>query len=151
MSDLTDNKKPWFHQGLRFKCTGCGKCCSGSPGYVFLTDDDIEKLTAHLGITQEEFIKKYTKTFHGKLSLRDDTPGYGCIFLKEGKSCSVYHARPMQCKTYPFWIGNISSQKEWEEEAQRCEGINHQEAPLIAKEEICRIASIHAGFLKEEP
>jgi uncharacterized protein len=141
--------EPWYKDGLYFKCTGCGKCCSGSPGYVFLTDDDIKKLSEHLKISAETFIKRYTKALNRQLSLRDDTPNYGCIFLKEGKYCSVYQARPLQCRAYPFWLMNVASQKQWDEEAQRCEGINHPDASLVSAEEIERIAAVHAGLLCE--
>jgi Fe-S-cluster containining protein len=133
---IIQEEKPWYHKGLHFKCTGCGKCCSGSPGYVFLTEEDIARFTKHLNITTEVFTKRYTKFFHGRLSLRDDTPNYGCIFLKEGKYCGAYEARPSQCRNYPFWPMNLSSEQQWEEEAQRCEGINHPDAPLISAKEI---------------
>lgn len=147
----SDEKQPWYHKGLRFKCTGCGKCCTGAPGFVFLTEEDITNLTQCLGITREEFVKRYTKSFNGRLSLRDDTPNYSCIFLKDKKYCQVYQARPIQCRTYPYWLMNLSSQEQWEEEAERCEGINHPEAPLISKEEIERIAAIHAGLSEDQP
>lgn len=146
---IEEEKQPWYKDGLYFKCTGCGKCCSGSPGYVFLTEKDIASLTHHLKISREEFIAHYTKALNRQLSLRDDTPNYGCIFLKDGKYCSVYEARPTQCRTYPFWLMNITSQRQWDTEANRCEGINHPDAPLVPAEEIERIAAIHAGLISE--
>jgi Fe-S-cluster containining protein len=85
LSIFNHSKEPWYKDGLHFKCTGCGKCCTGAPGFVFLTDEDVEKLLQHLKISKKEFLKRYTKSFNGRLSLRDDTPNYGCIFLKEGK------------------------------------------------------------------
>ncbi len=151
LSIFNHSKEPWYQEGLRFKCTGCGKCCTGAPGFVFLTDADVEKLLHHLKISKQEFVERYTKSFNDRLSLRDDTPNYGCIFLKEGKYCQVYQARPMQCKTYPYWLGNISSKAQWIEESERCEGINHPDAPLISKEEIEKNAALHAGLIEEEP
>ena len=53
-------QEPWFSDGLRFKCTGCGKCCTGSPGYVFLSNQDLDNLSNHFHLTREEFTKKYT-------------------------------------------------------------------------------------------
>lgn len=26
-----------------------------------------------------------------------------CVFLRDGKQCTVYGARPLQCSTYPWW------------------------------------------------
>lgn len=142
--------EPWYKEGLRFKCTGCGKCCSGSPGYVFLTDEDIDTLCKHLQISKEELIKRYTKTLGRRLSLRDNTPNYGCVFLKEGKYCGVYKARPLQCRAYPFWLMNIASKQQWDDESSRCEGINHPDAPIISPDEIEKIAAVHAGLLSEK-
>lgn len=150
LSVIKKEDKPWYHQGLRFKCTGCGKCCSGAPGFVFLTDQDIDTILDELKISKETFIKKYTKSFGSRLSLRDDTPNYGCIFLKEGKYCQIYKARPLQCRTYPFWLMNIHSEKQWMEESSRCEGINHKEAELFTKEKIEEIAAVHAGLLEDK-
>ena len=39
----------WYRGGLRFSCTQCGKCCSGAPGYVWVTKDEIEQIAAFLG------------------------------------------------------------------------------------------------------
>lgn len=146
---LLDENKPWYHKGLKFKCTGCGKCCSGAPGFVFLTEEDIESIIKVLSITREEFVKKYTKSFGKRLSLRDDTPNYGCIFLKDGKYCKIYQARPLQCRTYPFWLMNIHTERQWMEESERCEGINHPEGEVFTKEAIEKIAATHAGLLSE--
>lgn len=147
--NISKEEEPWYKDGLRFKCTGCGKCCSGSPGYVFLRDEDIDTLTKELQITKEEFIKKYTKAVGRRLSLRDDTPNYACIFLENGKYCKVYKARPLQCRAYPFWLITISSKEQWDDAAMMCEGINHPEAPLISAEDITKTAAIHAGLIPE--
>lgn len=31
------SEKPWYSDGLNFKCTGCGKCCRW-PGQVFCSE-----------------------------------------------------------------------------------------------------------------
>ncbi len=122
--------EPWFSEGLRFKCTGCGKCCTGSPGYVFLSNQDLEKFSDHFGLTREEFTEKYTRLVDGQYALLD-RPGSGdCIFLKD-KQCTAYDARPIQCRTFPWWIHHLREPSDWEEAATRCEGINHPEATLV--------------------
>jgi Fe-S-cluster containining protein len=40
------------------------------------------------------------------------------------KVCSVYDVRPLQCRTWPFWDGLLSSKKAWDEAGKRCHGIN---------------------------
>lgn len=123
-------EEPWFSEGLRFQCTGCGGCCTGSPGYVYLSPKDIEQMAAHLQISTEAFTQKYTRFVDGTYALLDKIGSHDCIFLEE-KRCSIYESRPSQCRTFPWWIGNLRSPEDWEEASKRCEGINHPEAPLV--------------------
>lgn len=124
------NQPRWFSEGLRFKCTGCGGCCTGSPGYVYLSLADLEKLAAHLHLSEQEFIETYTRQIDGQYALLDRPGSYDCIFLKD-KRCSVYEARPVQCRTFPWWIHHLREPEDWREAAQRCEGIDHPDAPLV--------------------
>ncbi|MGL4539356.1 MAG: YkgJ family cysteine cluster protein [Candidatus Rhabdochlamydia sp.] len=125
----------WYKEGLRFGCTECGKCCTGSPGYVWISDEEVEKIAQFLQISFEECIKKYTRKVAGRLSLLEDYHNYDCIFLKD-KRCQIYSTRPKQCRNFPWWLETLKTKKNWEEEAIRCEGINHANAPLISFEEI---------------
>jgi uncharacterized protein len=129
--------EPWYKDGLRFKCTGCGQCCTGTPGYVWVSPSEAEALAKQLQIPLEDFIRKYTRRFGDRLSLKERKTGsdYDCVFL-DGKRCTVYDARPQQCRTYPWWPENLKDQKTWKEEGVRCEGINHPDAPLISLPEI---------------
>ena len=126
----TVEQKPWFDDGLRFKCTGCGGCCTGSPGYVYLSLPDLERLASHFHCTPQEFAMRYTKLIDGQYCLLDKESSYDCIFL-EDKKCTVYEARPTQCRTFPWWLYNLRTPEEWEEASKRCEGINHPEAPVV--------------------
>ena len=128
-------KKSWYHEGLRFKCTGCGKCCTG-PGFVWLEEEDIESLTKKLNLSHDDFLKKYTRQLGFDRSLTEDPVTTDCIFLKDKKFCEVYDARPKQCRTFPWWPDNIKSKAHWNEAKKRCEGIDHEDAPLIPLSEI---------------
>ncbi|KAG6559312.1 Putative zinc- or iron-chelating domain [Candidatus Rhabdochlamydia oedothoracis] len=125
----------WYKEGLRFHCTGCGKCCTGSPGYVWVSDSEVKEISQFLQISFEECIKKYTRKVVGRLSLLEDYLSYDCVFLKD-KNCQIYSTRPKQCRKFPWWLENLKTKKDWEEEAIRCEGINHVDAPLISFGEI---------------
>jgi Fe-S-cluster containining protein len=131
----TSEDEPWFQEGLRFQCTGCGKCCTGSPGYVFLSHFDLERLAAHFSLSLEEFAKKYTRLIDGQYALLDRLGSEDCIFLEQNR-CTVYEARPIQCQTFPWWIHNLREPEDWKEAENRCEGINHPEAPLVPSLEI---------------
>ena len=119
----------WYDDGLSFACTGCGKCCTGSPGAVWLNDQEIEALADKLQLSINEFIQKYTRLVDGKLSLIEDPVNFDCVFLKDNR-CEVYEARPVQCRTFPWWVHNLATPADWEEAAKYCEGISPN-APVV--------------------
>ncbi|MDE3055952.1 MAG: YkgJ family cysteine cluster protein [Verrucomicrobiota bacterium] len=125
----------WIRKGLRFHCTGCGGCCGGAPGYVFLGLQDLKRLAEHHSLPLKTFLERYARRVDKRWALIDRPGTYDCIFLKN-KSCSVYSARPTQCRTFPWWIDQIQDPKSWQEAKERCEGIDHPEAPLVPIETI---------------
>jgi hypothetical protein len=127
--------QPWYKNGLKFKCTGCGKCCTGEPGYVWISEDEMEEMAAYLKITPKEFEKKYVRHAFGRLALIEKRVSYDCVFLKD-KQCLVYGARPSQCRKFPWWNENLRSSEQWKETAKMCEGIDHPDAPLTSFEQI---------------
>ena len=40
---------PWYKDGLQFTCTQCGDCCTGAPGVVWVTDDELREIADYLG------------------------------------------------------------------------------------------------------
>lgn len=128
-------KLTWYEEGLSFKCTGCGKCCTGQPGFVFLSREDITRLAKHFELTESAFLQRYAREVDGFYSLKEDPENYDCVLLKDNQ-CTAYDARPIQCKTYPFWENNLRSPSTWSREKALCEGIDHEEAPLIPKKAI---------------
>lgn len=135
MSDKRKLFDPWFREGLRFKCTECGQCCTGAPGYVWLTEAEAGAIAEELGISIENFFKKYVRKVGNKLSLIEDSKTYDCVFLKD-KKCQVYSVRPKQCRTFPWWSANLTSQQAWDRAGEYCEGINHPEGELFSVERI---------------
>jgi len=126
---------PWYGGGLRFTCTQCGNCCTGPPGYVWISNEEIRRLANHLRISATQVIEQYCRKVGNKYSLREvrnERGEYDCIFLKEDKSvasgkrsCSIYEVRPLQCRTWPFWEGNLQSPARWKNSAERCHGMNY--------------------------
>jgi Fe-S-cluster containining protein len=144
LATIKDSSPSWYRDGLPFKCTGCGKCCSGSPGYVWINEQEMTQLAELLKITLEQFIKKYTRLVGNRYSLIEMFKGngiYDCVFLEDNR-CTVYQARPTQCKTFPWWPQNLESKKDWHDTAAECEGI-HSDAPLVDHEEIEKQLAIY--------
>lgn len=125
----------WFDQGIRFECTECGACCTGGPGAVFLSDQDIERLTRHLKMDRQEFLNRYTHPVEGQISLREKD-NTDCIFLHESR-CRLHAARPVQCRTYPFWFARMRSEHAWQQTCLECPGIGR--GRLYHREEILDI------------
>ncbi len=116
--------------GLRFECTMCGNCCTGPTGYVKFTDDEANAIADRLGIAVETFYERYARQTLVGMSLREVKTafGYDCVFLDRekvpGKAvCSLYEDRPAQCRTWPFWSSNLSSERAWRAAAKGCPGI----------------------------
>jgi Fe-S-cluster containining protein len=114
--------QPWFKDGLRFTCTGCGDCCSGAPGYVWVSDEDIERLAAHVGLDVDTFERRYVRRVGIRRSLIEYSDGDCVFFDPKQRNCSVYMARPLQCRTWPFWDSNIKSEAAWKHTCKVCPG-----------------------------
>ncbi len=119
----------WYDRGVDFTCQRCGHCCSGEPGFVFLSSEEVDRLSEHLDMTRDEFLAAYTRKIdmgdHYLVSLRERRD-YSCILLSDN-GCSVYPVKPQQCTTYPFWGYLFSDRALWDEEMKACPGINRGE------------------------
>ncbi len=132
-------KDPWYkNKTLLFKCTGCGSCCTGFEGYVWLSNEEIEKIFTFLKISKSEFLKKCTRFVRGRISLKENLINYDCVFFKN-KKCTIYSARPKQCKTFPFWEENLKSEKAFNDLNNYCPGVNHPSGKKYSYEEIKNI------------
>lgn len=117
----------WYKGGLSFECTQCGNCCSGEPGYVWATKEEIARISKFLGRDDDWLDPKHLRRVGRRYSLTERPDG-DCIFLdrKEGKAlCGIYPVRPLQCRTWPFWNENLKSSGAWNSAHERCPGINH--------------------------
>ena len=113
---------PFFKSGIRFTCQGSGKCCTsrGHYGYVYFTIEDRRRIALHLGMTTSAFTRRYCETTNGHVHLKE--PEKDCSFL-QNKGCSVYAARPSQCRTWPFWPENMKARVWRNEIASYCPGV----------------------------
>ena len=114
--------QPWYKDGLKFKCTACGDCCTGAPGYVWVNKQEIADIAALLGMDVEQFEQQYVAQVGIRKTLKE-LANHDCV-LFDGKTrkCKVYDARPRQCRTWPFWGSNLRSPEQWEQTCEECPG-----------------------------
>ncbi|UCE58752.1 MAG: YkgJ family cysteine cluster protein [Phycisphaerales bacterium] len=119
-------KEKWYAEGLKFTCTLCGNCCSGDPGYVWATKEEIRRIAKFLGRTDGWLGKEHLRRVGLRYSLTE-IPDGDCIFLaRDGDHprCSIYPVRPLQCRTWPFWSEMLASEANWTHAGKKCPGIN---------------------------
>lgn len=102
-------------------CSSCaGNCCIGEHGYIWITAQEIENLANYLGLKAKDVLEKYIIKYNYRFSLREiklDEQNFACVFFDlDKRQCSIYEARPLQCKTFPFWEHFKDNIKELKEE-----------------------------------
>ncbi len=55
------DESPWYADGLRFRCTACGQCCTGEPGHVWVTKDEIKRIAKTRGVSTHVFKQRFVK------------------------------------------------------------------------------------------
>jgi len=106
MSDLMheDGYKYSFSPSACAECQA--RCCTGESGYIYVTKTEAEKIAKHLNLDMKSFVQEYLfkKGYKHSIKERKNGESYECIFYdSKTNGCSIYEARPTQCKTFPFW------------------------------------------------
>ena len=118
---MSADDAPWYRDGLEFTCTRCGHCCTGAPGFVWVDAEEIERLAEHEGLSVEEFGRRHLRRVGRRYSLIE-RPNGDCVFWDRESGCTVYEARPVQCRTWPFWEENLETPEEWDRVRASCPG-----------------------------
>lgn len=88
-------------------CSSCqGRCCTGESGYIYVNKTEIENIADLLDLDINEFAIKYLFKKGYKYSIKERVynGSHECVFYdRESNGCTIYGARPTQCKTFPFW------------------------------------------------
>jgi len=101
-------------EALAFRCTGCGNCCRGLR--VAVTDRDVERLRAATGRAASELVEwlgpdsvdmtgepqSFVQLAEGRRLMVLKHSGGACQLLDADNRCSVYAARPLDCRAFPF-------------------------------------------------
>jgi uncharacterized protein len=125
----------WYKNGLQFRCTRCGNCCTGPPGFVWVNDEEISAIARYRSETKEQTEALYTRLCDGERSLKEKANG-DCVFYDRQAGCTIYPVRPRQCRTWPFWESNVVTREAWQKTCEICPGAGQGE--LISEHEITR-------------
>lgn len=94
---------------IGFHCLQCGECCQGEDNSVVVFPLEIRRILIATGLEwlavvgpPEEGEWDKDGSFH-TLEWRLKKDGGSCRFYQNSR-CSIYHARPMLCRTYPFYL-----------------------------------------------
>lgn len=92
-----------------FKCMNCGKCCNAFYSQINVTIGDLIRISGFL----EKPISYILKNFVGINPFGDpENPtkfsyelgiNMPCL-LRKNEKCSVYEARPLNCRLFPYWV-----------------------------------------------
>lgn len=113
---------------FRFACSRCGHCCSGGEGYVWLDPDEVEPLARALELNPSSFLDHHARdatdprTGERRLALRERADGR-CTLLEGRNTCRAYDARPVHCRTFPYWPSVMAGGAGFEAARATCPGI----------------------------
>lgn len=85
-----------------FVCTQCGACCR-VPGYVRVSDEEVTRIAAQLGLDVAAFTANHTRLMPDRsgLALLEEEDG-SCAFLAADGTCRVQPVKPEQCRGFPY-------------------------------------------------
>ncbi len=93
-----------------FNCRMCGACCCIKDGIVRVSDAEIARIAAFLGMDEAEFIAHETEVAPDRKSLiLKSRPDGSCVYLAEGNLCRINPVKPEKCRTFPFEWTNPDS------------------------------------------
>jgi len=139
-------------EGRRFSCTQCGNCCI-KDGLVYVTEQEIVAMAAHLDIEVHTFWENYGVHY----DKRSDQPvleakdGRGCPLLTPERQCSVHPVKPLQCRSFPFWEDLIADKDEWAHAREDCPGMDIKDGRLYSRAEILKIRDEGFGTDSSKP
>ena len=94
-----------------FHCRCCGACCRIKDGIVRVSDAEISRIAAYLGMDESEFIANETELAPDRkgLVLKSRADG-ACVYLDESNLCRLNPVKPDKCRSFPFeWTNPDSS------------------------------------------
>jgi len=102
-----------------FECKRCGFCCQGE-STVSLSEEEVRRMAAFLGLSREEFLRRYTVYRGGRLEMR--TVDGHCIFYRGEEGCLVHPVKPDRCRQWPLHPSILKDPENFEIIRSTCPG-----------------------------
>jgi len=81
-----------------YDCCQCNNCCKSFS--ISVTEEDVNRIAAHLGLTIEDFISGYlvrsSDGYDSEYEIKEP-----CAFLNPDGKCAIQECKPEVCKEYP--------------------------------------------------
>ena len=94
-----------------FVCRRCGECCRIKDGIVRVSNEEIARIAAFLGMAEQDFIDNETDIAPDRrgLVLKSRSDG-ACAWLADDNSCRIHPVKPDKCRTFPYeWTNDDSA------------------------------------------
>jgi len=93
-----------------FSCRRCGACCRIKDGIVRLSDAEVTRIAAFLGMKEDAFIEGETELAPDRRSLvLKSRPDGSCAYLTADNLCRINPVKPDKCRTFPLEWTNPNS------------------------------------------
>ena len=93
-----------------FECQCCGACCRIRDGIVRVSDREIARIAAYLGMREDDFIAYETEVAPDRKTLMlKSHPDGACVYLTDDNLCRINPVKPDKCRTFPFEWTNADS------------------------------------------
>ena len=93
-----------------FSCRRCGACCRIKDGIVRVSDGEVKRIAAFLGMKEGDFIATETELAPDRRSLvLKSRPDGSCAYLTTDNLCRINPVKPDKCRTFPLEWTNPNS------------------------------------------
>lgn len=108
---LVDFLMAWIERECSsFRCQRCGACCRIPNGIVRVSETEIARIAAFLGMAEAEFIDRETELAPDRRGLvLKSRPDGACVWLSDDNLCRIQPVKPDKCRTFPHEWTNPDS------------------------------------------
>ena len=93
-----------------FVCRRCGACCRIKDGIVRVSEEEIARIAAFLGMTESDFVEAETEVAPDRTGLiLKSRPDGACVYLRDDNLCRINPVKPDKCRTFPLEWTNPDS------------------------------------------